>query len=403
MPLIEVLVEMEKNGVSIDVSMLEGMSLKLEKEVKKLEDEIYEIVGEKFNINSPKQLGMVLFEKLEIHKELGLKKPRKTKTGYSTDVRILERYVLHLIVNKLLEYRQLVKLKSTYVDSLPKLINPETKRIHTSYNQTITATGRLSSSDPNLQNIPIRRESAKEIRRAFIPENPDWFILSADYSQIELRLMAHLSGDERLREAFINNEDIHRKTASVIFNVSPEDVTDEMRYRSKSINFGIIYGMGAYRLAREINITPEEAQEFIDAYFINHPNVNKYMINQISTARSKGYVTTLLGRTRHLPDINSDNQRVTKSAENIAINTPIQGTAADMIKTAMININKRIKQNNMKIKMIIQIHDELVFELPGDELESAKSIIMSEMENALKLSVPIKADIGIGKNWLETH
>ncbi|NVM05141.1 MAG: DNA polymerase I, partial [Candidatus Helarchaeota archaeon] len=238
---------------------------------------------------------------------------------------------------------------------------------------------------------------------AFIPENPDWFILSADYSQIELRLMAHLSGDERLRESFIEGGDIHRETAALIFHVSPEDVTDEMRYRAKSINFGIIYGMGAYGLAKELNITPEEAQEFIDAYFINYPNVNKYIINQIYSARSNRFVTTLKGRTRYLPNINSDNQRIRKSAENIAINAPIQGTAADMIKLAMINIYKKIKQKKMKTKMIIQIHDELVFELPESEIEPAKSIIKTEMENALKLSVPIKVDIDIGKNWLEAH
>jgi len=402
-PLIEVLIEMERNGVSLDVSLLKEMSLKIEKELKRLEEEIYNIVGEKFNINSPQQLGKVLFDKLEIHTELGLKRPKKTKIGYSTDVSQLERYIRHPLINKLLEYRQLKKLKSTYVDSLPKLINPATGRIHTSYNQTVTATGRLSSSDPNLQNIPIRSELGREIRRAFIPEHPDWFILSADYSQIELRLMAHLSGDERLAESFIKGEDIHRETAALVFHISSEDVTEEMRYRAKSINFGIIYGMGAYGLAKELDITPEEAQEFIDAYFINYPNVNKYIINQIFLARNNGYVTTLLGRTRYLPDINSDNQRIRKSAENIAINTPIQGTAADMIKLAMINIFRKIKQNKIKTKMIIQIHDELVFELPESEIEPAKSIIKREMENALKLSIPIKVDISMGKNWLEAH
>ncbi len=403
MPLIEVLVEMEKNGISVDVDILSEMSSKLEKEIKVLEEEIFEMAGEEFNINSPRQLGNILFAKLEIHNELFLRRPKKTKIGFSTNVSVLEKYSSHPIINKLLEYRQLIKLKSTYVDSFPKLINPETKRIHTSYNQTVTATGRLSSSEPNLQNIPVRRESAKEIRKAFVPENPAWFILSADYSQIELRLMAHLSGDERLKEVFTNDEDIHRMTAAFIFNVSIEDVTQEMRYRAKSINFGIIYGMGAYRLAKEIDISPGEAQEFIDAYFINYPDVNKYIINQIYKAGTEGYVTTLLGRTRYLPDINSDNQRIRKSSENIAVNTPIQGTAADMIKVAMINIYKHIRQNNMQTKMIIQIHDELVFELPEDEIESAKSVIIKEMENALKLDVPIKVDIGMGKNWFEAH
>jgi DNA polymerase-1 len=402
-PLIAVLVEMEKNGVSLDVELLGKMSIKLNSELKKLEDEIYNTVGEEFNINSPQQLGIILFEKLEIHRELGLKRPKRTKTGYSTDVNQLERYTHHPIINKLLQYRQLQKLKSTYVEALPKLINPETNRVHTSYNQTVTVTGRLSSSDPNLQNIPIRRELGKEIRRAFVPGNPDWFILSADYSQIELRLMAHLSDDENLKVAFIKGEDIHRETASRIFHIPSEEVTEEMRYKAKSINFGIIYGMSPYRLAKEIEITDDEAKDFIDAYFSTYPSVNRYIINQIVTAKKNGYVTTLFGRMRYIPEIYSKDSRVSKSAENIAINTPIQGTAADIIKIAMINIQNNLKKKNMKTKMIIQIHDELVFELPESEIEVAKTLIKNEMENAIKLSIPIKVDIGMGKNWLEAH
>ena len=402
-PLIEVLIEMEKNGVSLDVSLLNEMSLEFEQELMKLEDEIYSSVGETFNINSPQQLGKILFEKLEIHKELGKKRAKRTKTGYSTDVNELEKYSKHPLIKNLLEYRQLTKLKSTYVDALPQLINPVTKRIHTSYNQAVTATGRLSSSNPNLQNIPIRSKLGKEIRRAFVPENKEWFILSADYSQIELRLMAHLSGDKRLSEAFIRGEDIHRETASQIFHISIDDVTNEMRYRAKSINFGIMYGMGVFGLAKELTISLDEAQEFIDAYFINFPDVNRYIINQIESARTKGFVSTLMGRIRHIPEINSDNQRTRKNAENMAVNTPIQGTAADLIKQAMINIYNRIRQEGLRTKMIIQIHDELVFEVPETEIRTAASLITYEMENALDLSVPVRVDTGVGKNWLEAH
>ena len=402
-PLVEVLVEMEKNGVSLNVSLLDEMSSEFERELKVLEDEIYSSVGETFNINSPQQLGKVLFEKLEIHKELGKRRAKKTKTGYSTDVNELEKYSGHPLIRNLLEYRQLMKLKSTYIDALPQLINPVTKRIHTSYNQAVTATGRLSSSNPNLQNIPIRSKPGKEIRKAFVPENKEWFILSADYSQIELRIMAHLSGDKRLAEAFIRGEDIHRETASQIFHVSIDDVAGEMRYRAKSINFGIMYGMGVFRLARELAISTDEAQEFIDAYFINFPDVNRYIINQIESARTKGFVSTLMGRIRRIPEINSDNQRTRKNAENMAVNTPIQGTAADLIKRAMINIYKRIRQEGLRTKMIIQIHDELVFELPETEIKTAMSLITYEMENALDLSVPIKVDTGVGKNWFEAH
>ncbi|MCK4967120.1 DNA polymerase I, partial [bacterium] len=402
-PLVEVLAEMEKNGVSLDVSLLNKMSLQFEQELMKLEDAIYSSVGETFNINSPQQLGRILFEKLEIHKELGKRRAKRTKTGYSTDVNELEKYGKHPLIKNLLEYRQLAKLKSTYVDALPQLINPITKRIHTSYNQAVTATGRLSSSNPNLQNIPIRSKLGKEIRRAFVPENNEWFILSADYSQIELRLMADLSGDKRLTEAFIRGEDIHRETASQIFHVSIDDVTNEMRYRAKSINFGIMYGMGIFGLAKELTISPDEAQEFIDAYFINFPDVNRYIIDQIESARTKGFVSTLMGRIRHIPEINSDNQRTRKNAENMAVNTPIQGTAADLIKRAMINIYNRIRQEGLRTKMIIQIHDELVFEVPETEIKTAASLITYEMENALDLSVPVRVDTGVGKNWLEAH
>jgi len=403
LPLINVLIDMEKAGVAIDIEFLSDMSERLSEEIADLEKQIQYEAGEIFNINSPQQLGNVLFGRLKIHEQMGIKRVPRTKIGYKTDIRILENFSANPLVAKILRYRQLNKLKNTYVDALPRLINEKTGKVHTSFNQTVTATGRLSSTNPNLQNIPIRTDIGRNIRKAFIPSSEDNLILSADYSQVELRLLAHLSGDKTLLEAFKNDEDIHRKTASLIFEIPPEEVTDEMRYKAKSINFGIIYGMGSYKLSTELKTTPEEARNFIDSYFNNYPEVNRYIFDQLSIAKEKEYVKTLLGRIRYIPEINSKNARVRKNAENIAINTPIQGTAADMIKIAMIRINKKLNKNQLKTQMIIQIHDELVFDVPSDELGKVKKIVKDEMESALKLKLPIKVDLGWGKNWFEAH
>lgn len=404
MPLVRVLAIMEMNGVSLDVPKLAELSQKLAKELYELELKIYELSGEKFNINSPQQLSHILFEKLKIHKELGIRKGmKKTKTGYSTDSSVLNNLSAHPLVKLILNYRELSKLKSTYIDALPKMINPKTGRIHTSYNQTVTATGRLSSSEPNLQNIPIRSEIGKEIRKAFIPRDKGWLLLSADYSQIELRIVAHLSEDPLLIEAFRAGEDIHRKTASVIFGVPMDEVTKEMRSRAKAINFGIIYGMGPQRLAAETGLSLEEAKRFIETYFEKHPKVHFFIEKTIADARERGYVTTLLGRRRLIPEIRSSTPYIRASAENIAINTPIQGTAADLIKRAMVKIQEEIEKRELKTKMIIQIHDELLFEVPEGELDEAKKLIKEEMEGVMELLVPIVVDIGVGRNWLEAH
>jgi len=404
MPLVHVLMKMEINGVKLDVDFLKQMSRELGQELKKLEEEIYQLAGTVFNINSPQQLGQVLFEKLEIHKQFGNRRPKKTPTGqYSTSESILEKYARHPLVGKILEFRKLAKLKSTYVDALPSLISKRTGRLHTSFNQTVTATGRLSSSDPNLQNIPIRGELGRKIRRAFIPENPEDYILSADYSQIELRVMAHLSGDPALREAFLRGEDIHASTAAAIFNIPIEMVTPEHRRKAKEVNFGIIYGISQYGLASRLGISPEEAAEIIQNYFIRFPRVNDYMIHTIAFAHQHKYVTTILNRRRYIPEIDSKNANIRQNAERIAINTTIQGSAADLIKLAMIRIQKRLEEKNMQTRMILQVHDELVFEVKASELDQVKELVKYEMENAIQMDVPIKVDIGVGKNWLEAH
>jgi len=404
MPLVAVLMEMEKNGVKLDVDFLHQMSRKLEEELKGFEKKIYDMAGIVFNINSPQQLGKVLFEELEIQKEIGGKRPSRTATGqYSTSESVLERFSKHPIVKNILEYRKLAKLKSTYVDALPTLISRRTGRLHTSFNQTVTATGRLSSSDPNLQNIPIRTEIGREIRKAFITENPEDFILSADYSQIELRIMAHLSGDPSLKEAFIRGEDIHASTAAAIFNIPIEMVNDDHRRKAKEVNFGIIYGISPYGLASRLGIEPDEAQQIIDNYFVRFPRVNDYMIHTIAFARKNKYVKTILNRRRYIPEIESKNNNVRQNAERVAINTTIQGSAADLIKIAMINIQNRLTAEKMQTKMILQVHDELVFEVKNSELETVKEMVKYEMENAIKLDVPIKVDLGVGKNWLEAH
>lgn len=401
-PLIEVLGDMERNGFSIDVELLHTLSRQLEEKIADLELKVKKIAGEDFNMKSPKQLGPILFEKLKIQNVITNAKVKKTKTGYSTDQETLEKYLDHEIVPFILEYRNVTKLKSTYIDTLPSLIHPKTKRIHSTFNQTVAATGRLSSSDPNLQNIPIRTELGREIRKAFIAGSPDHVILSADYSQIELRFLAHFTKDPTLIKTFAQNEDIHTITAALIFHKPFHEVTSELRSRAKTINFGIIYGMGPQRLAREINITTSDAKQFIEAYFQTYADVKNYFSQQLEFAKTHGYVETILGRRRPVPDINSKNPMLQSFAERIACNTPLQGSAADLIKVAMINIQKELNEKNYRTKMLLQVHDELVFEVPNDELKRASEMIKSKMENAISLDVPLLVDMASGKNWNET-
>ncbi|MGA7162100.1 MAG: DNA polymerase I, partial [Bacteroidota bacterium] len=397
-PLIAVLADMEFTGIKIDVELLSGMSKELERQLDNLVGQIYADAGEKFNINSTQQLSVILFDKLK------LRTVRKTKTGFSTDVAVLEALRKeHPIVERMLDYRQLSKLKSTYVDALPKLIHAATGRVHTSFNQTVAATGRLSSSDPNLQNIPIRSDIGREIRRAFVPGGKEMEIMSADYSQIELRIMAHISGDEGLLEAFVRGEDIHATTAAKVFGVDAKDVTREMRRKAKEVNFGIMYGIGAFGLASRLEISQAEAKEIIAKYFERFPKVNKYIADTIANVRNDGYVTTLLGRRRYLPDIHSKNANLRANAERQAINMPIQGTAADMIKLAMIKIHDDLERKNLQSKMLLQVHDELVFEVIKKEETAVRKLVGENMKNALKLNVPIEVEIGVGSNWLEAH
>jgi DNA polymerase-1 len=397
-PLISVLAAMEFEGINVDVRFLEGMSKDLERQLDNLIEQIYNDAGQKFNINSTQQLATILFDKLK------LSPVRKTKTGFSTDVAVLETLRKeHPIVERMLDYRQLSKLKSTYVDALPKLIHPDTGRVHTSFNQTVAATGRLSSSDPNLQNIPIRTEIGREIRRAFIPGSKDMRIMSADYSQIELRIMAHISGDEGLLDAFAKGEDIHSSTAAKVFGVDAKELTRDMRRKAKEVNFGIMYGIGAFGLASRLEITQAESKEIITKYFERFPKVNQYIAETIARARRDGYVTTLLGRRRYLPEIHSKNANLRSNAERQAINMPIQGTAADMIKLAMIKIHKELEGKKLQSKMLLQVHDELVFEIYRNEESEVRTLVEESMKNAMKLGVPIEVEIGVGKNWLEAH
>jgi len=399
MPLMNVLTIMEKNGVLIDDFALKQSSELLTNDLIKLEQEIYELANFRFNISSAKQVGEVLFERLQI-----VDKPKKTKTGqYSTGEEVLESLKgKHPIVDKILEYRGLKKLLNTYIDALPTLINPKTGKIHTSFNQTVTATGRLSSSNPNLQNIPVRDEQGKEIRKAFIPE-PGCLFLAADYSQIELRIMAHLSKDPAMIEAFLSGEDIHAATASKIFKVPLEMVTNEMRRKAKTANFGIIYGISVFGLAERLNVPRSEAKELIDQYFETYPLVKEYMDHCIEEARKNGWVETLFKRKRFLPDINSQNANVRGFAERNAINAPIQGTAADIIKLAMIRIQRRFSASAVRTSMILQVHDELDFNVYPDELSVVQHWIVEEMEQVVPLLVPLKVEVGIGSNWLEAH
>ncbi len=395
-PLIKVLARMEMSGVAIDAGFLAAMSERMQESLAKLTKEIYALAGLEFNINSPKQLREILFEKLK------LPVVKRTKTGASTDVGVLARLAsMHRLPATVLEYRELNKLKSTYVDALPQLVNHRTGRLHTSFNQTVTATGRLSSSQPNLQNIPIKTETGRKIRKAFVTGEPTAVIVSADYSQVELRLLAHLSEDESLIEAFRKGLDIHRYTASLVFGVEEKDVTSQMRNTAKMVNFGINYGMSSYGLSKSLGIEIEKAGEFIDSYFARYPGVKGYVASQIRKARDKGYVTTILNRRRYIPEINSPNKSIREFAERIAINTPVQGSAADLIKVAMINIDSEMLKRTLSTKMILQVHDELVFEVPADELEEIKNLVKEKMEQVVPLKVPIKVEIKTGKNWFE--
>jgi len=397
MPLVIVLAKMEMNGVKIDPDLLREYSKEIETQLQQKMERIHGLAGEVFNINSPQQLGKILFEKLK------LPVVKKTKTGYSTDGDVLTKLSLHHdLPLEILGYRNLSKLKSTYIDALPRLIHPETGHVHTSYNQTVTATGRLSSSDPNLQNIPVRAEEGNRIRQAFVPEK-GWLIVSADYSQIELRILAHVSRDETLIKAFLNDEDIHARTASEIFEVPMEQVTPLMRREAKVINFGIIYGMSAYGLSQQLGTDPKIAQTYIDEYFEKYTGVRAYIERSLEEARQKGYVMTLLHRRRYLPDIHSHTFAIRQATERMAVNTPLQGTAADIIKVAMIRVQNRIEELGLCAKMIMQVHDELVFEVPEEELEKATSMIRDRMESVMDLSVPLKVSIDSGKNWAEVH
>ena len=399
MPLMQVLATMEHTGVRIDSEALRQSSVILTDEMLKLEKEIHEIAGYEFNVSSPMQVGEILFDRLKLDD-----KAKKTKTGqYSTSEDILEKLQSkHPIIGKILDYRGLKKLLSTYIDALPQLISPVTGKVHTSYNQTVAATGRLSSTNPNLQNIPIRDAQGKEIRKAFIPD-ADSLFFSADYSQIELRIMAHLSSDANMLEAFNSGHDIHTATAAKIYKIPLEEVTSDMRRKAKTANFGIIYGISVFGLSDRLSIPRAEAKELIDGYFVTYPEVKKYMDASIKRAKEMGYVETLLGRKRFLPDINSQNSIVRGFAERNAINAPIQGTAADIIKIAMVRIQKRLEQENLQAKMTMQVHDELNFTVPKKELEALQKAVIEEMENAIKLQVPLIADCGVGANWLEAH
>ncbi|WP_223068600.1 DNA polymerase I [Paenibacillus caui] len=396
MPLSRILADMEKQGISVHREDLQELGSEFQEQIDKLVSRIYEIAGTEFNLNSPKQLGEILFDKLQ------LPVIKKTKTGYSTDADVLEKLApYHDIVQYILDYRQLAKLQSTYVEGLLKEIRPETGKVHTYFRQTIAATGRLSSQFPNLQNIPIRLEEGRKIRKVFVPSEPGWHILAADYSQIELRVLAHISGDERLKEAFLHDMDIHTKTASDVFGVPQDQVDSNMRRSAKAVNFGIVYGISDYGLSQNLNITRKEAASFIEQYFAVFQGVRRYMDNIVKEAKRDGYVTTLLERRRYLPEINASNFNLRSFAERTAMNTPIQGTAADIIKLAMVRMDEALKEHQLKSRMLLQVHDELVFEVPEQELELMKKLVPETMEKALDLSVPLKAEVSSGSNWYE--
>lgn len=399
-PLLRVLADMELEGINLDVGYLQHLSVALDGDIAALEQTIYEEAGESFNIGSPKQLGEILFDKLKL-----VDKPRKTRTGqYSTAEDVLSDLAReHSIIRNVLEYRGLAKLKSTYVDALPQQVSPVTGRVHTDYMQTVAATGRLSSNNPNLQNIPIRTERGREVRRAFIPRSGEYTLLAADYSQIELRIIAALSEETNMIESFRRGEDIHASTASRVFQVPLEEVTREQRSNAKTVNFGIIYGVSAFGLSNQTNLSRTEARELIDTYYATYPKLRTYISEQIDFAREHGYVQTVLGRRRYLKDINGSNAVVRGAAERLAINAPIQGSAADIIKIAMIRIHQKLQEGGLKTKMLLQVHDELVFDVYREELDQVSKMIRAEMENAYSLAVPLVVDIGVGDNWLEAH
>jgi DNA polymerase-1 len=400
LPLVSVLTAMEIEGINLNTDFLKELSIHLTDDINRLEKTIFEQAGEEFNIASPKQLGIVLFENMKL-----VDKPKKTKTGqYSTAEDVLSNLSKdHTIIANVLEYRQFKKLQSTYVDALPNEINPTTGRVHTAYAQAVAATGRLSSTNPNLQNIPIRTERGKQVRKAFIPRDQNHVLLAADYSQIELRIIAALSEEETMIEAFKNGEDIHASTAAKVFNVPLSEVTREQRSNAKTVNFGIIYGVSAFGLSNQTDLTRKESKELIDLYYETYPKLKNYMSAQVDFARDHGYVETVLQRRRYLKDINSRNAIVRGAAERNAVNAPIQGSAADIIKIAMINIFKRFEKEGFKSKMLLQVHDELVFDAHKDELEIIKPIIKYEMEHAFEMIVPLDVEMGIGENWLEAH
>ena len=399
-PLIKVLAAMEREGINLDITFLKEYAKTLDADIAQLEAAITQQAGETFNLSSPKQLGDILFEKLKIDN-----KPKKTKTGqYATSEEVLAPFASkHKIVADILEWRQVQKLKSTYVDALPLEVNPITGRVHTTYMQTVAATGRLSSNNPNLQNIPIRTPRGQQVRKAFIARNSDYVLLSADYSQIELRIIASLSQEHNMIESFLRNEDIHRATAAKVFNVPLEEVTREQRSHAKTVNFGIIYGVSAFGLSAQTDLSRSESKELIDTYYASYPNLRNYISKQIEFAREYGYVETILGRRRYLPDIHSHNQVVRGGAERNAVNAPIQGSAADIIKIAMIRIYEQLQDQQLQTRMLLQVHDELVFDVPKTELEIVKPLIKEAMENAFTLVVPLVADLGIGDNWLDAH
>ena len=397
MPLIEVLADLEMRGITVDAAYLQDMSERLQIQMDALMEDIYSLAGEEFNINSSQQLQKILFEKLK------LPPGKKTKTGYSTDVSVLEQLAYeHELPEHILDYRHLAKMKSTYIDALPQLIHPETGRIHTSLNQTITETGRLSSSNPNLQNIPIRSDLGRQIRRAFVAA-PGHRLISADYSQIELRLLAHFTQDPALVEAFREGQDIHTRTAMDVFNVSESAVDGDMRRMAKTVNFGIIYGLSPFGLASRLHISNEEARNYIDNYFQRYESVKAYLDGIIEEAREQGYVTTLMNRRRYLPEMNNRNRMVREAAERTAINMPFQGSAADLIKLAMVQLHRQIKTENLPCNMLLQIHDELLFEIPEAAVDEMIPKIKEGMEGVWDLEVPLTVEVGQGDNWAEAH
>ncbi|MFW5647983.1 MAG: DNA polymerase I [Candidatus Alkaliphilus sp. MAG34] len=397
LPLVEVLASMEFRGIKVDKNILLDLEIEFREKIEQLTEEIYNLTGERFNINSPKQLGEVLFDKL------GLPPIKRTKTGYSTNAEVLEKlYDKHYVIPKISEYRQISKLKSTYVDGLLGIINPVTNRIHSSFNQTVVSTGRISSTEPNLQNIPIRLDMGKRIRKVFICEKEHVFI-DADYSQIELRVLAHIANDENLIDAFVKNQDIHKRTASEIFKVPMDEVTPRMRNSAKAVNFGIVYGISDFGLSRNLDISVHRAKQYIDGYFEKYPSIKHYMENTIREAEEKGYVSTIFHRRRYLPELRSSNSNVRNFGERMAMNTPIQGSAADIIKIAMIKIYKALKEGNFEAKLVLQVHDELLIECPENEMEAVTEMLRESMENAVKMSVPLKVDISYANNWYDIN